>query len=345
MNILLVVGGDSTERDVSLDSGKSIFEALHKLGHNVLVADPAHAEVEPTADASVFFGDASIKTEPTILTTDRYVARQNFAAVMARFQELGCEVVFNALHGGVGEDGTFQALLDYMGIRYTGSGALSCAMAMNKDLSKRLVAHSGVPVARQIFVDSSPHEQVAVDEEVMATLSLPVVVKPNQEGSSVGVTIVHTRNELSEAIEAAKVFGGPYLIEEFIAGAEVTVAVLDEQELPLLEIRPKEGFYDYRNKYQPGSCDYLVPAPLDRPTSDAIAASARSAYRALCCGGYARVDFRVRDDGAHFFLEANTLPGMTSASLFPKAARGAGIEYSNLVETILRLSIRDDALL
>jgi len=342
LNVMLIVGGDSAERDVSLDSGKSIHEAIRELGHRVVVADPLHPEIKPTEDPDVFFGDARIKNEPPRVGLERFVARRGFITVLNEFEMLGCDVVFNALHGGAGENGTFQAVLDYMGIPYTGSGACASAVAMNKELAKRIVSRDGVPVAKQLFVEPPNHNTIDIESRVMDTPSLPAVVKPNQEGSSVGVTIVHTKEQLAEAITSSSSFGGPYLIEEYIEGTEVTAARLDGMELPLLEIRPQKGFYDYRNKYTSGACEYLVPAPLDEKVADAIARSAHVAYKALGCRGYARVDFRLTPEGDHCFLEVNTLPGMTSNSLVPKAAKAVGIEFAELVDRILRLSMPGD---
>jgi D-alanine-D-alanine ligase len=338
LNVFLVVGGDSAERDVSLDTGKGVHDALMKLGHRAVVADPERPHIGASEDPTEFFSDTAIKSRPPDLSAGAREGRCDFVALLGKFAELGCDVVFNALHGGAGEDGTFQAVLDYMGIRYTGSGHCAAAVSMNKNMSKQLVAHAGVHVARQIFVDSPPHESVVIDDRVLSTLSLPVVVKPNQEGSSVGVTIVRSKDELERAFREAKQFG-PYLVEKFIPGREVTASILDDADLPLIEIVPKQGFYDYQNKYQPGSCEYLVPAPLPDETTDAIVDSARAAYRALGCAGYARVDFRLSDDGDHFFLEVNTLPGLTSSSLVPKAARAVGIDYTELIDRILRLSM------
>ena len=336
--ILLVAGGDSAERDVSLDSGRNVYRALRDLGYRVLVADPMYPDIEPSEDPEPFFGTEGIKDRPPVLVQDRYVSRQAFMKVLSRFDHLGCDVVFNGLHGGAGEDGTFQAVLDYLGIRYTGSRSCASQVAMNKELSKRLVSLDHVPLAKHLFIRSDESDPRSVESEVMDKLSLPVVVKPNREGSSVGVTIVTTREELADAIEEARLFGGAYLVEEYIAGSEVTAAVMDGEELPLVEIRPKEGFYDYRNKYQAGSCDYIVPAELDRAHSDAIARSARAAYRAIGCRGYARVDFRVSQAGRHYFLEVNTLPGLTASSLFPKAVGAVGIAYTDMIDRILKLA-------
>ncbi len=345
LNVMLIAGGDSAERDVSLDSSKSIHEAICELGHHVFVADPLHPEIKPTEDPAVFFDDARIGREPPKLGPERFIARKNFMPILNEFEILGCDIVFNGLHGGVGEDGTFQAVLDYLGIPYTGSGASASMLAMNKRLAKRIVSHNKVPVAKQLYVEPPGHTNIPdIESRVMKTPSLPAVVKPNHEGSSVGVTIVHTREQLAKAIEAASAFGGPYLIEEYIDGLEITAARLDGVELPLLEIRPKAGFYDYRNKYTSGACEYLVPAPIEGDVADAVRRSASSAYKALGCKGYARVDFRLTSGGDHYFLEVNTLPGMTSNSLVPKAAKAVGIEFPELIDRILHLSLPGERL-
>ena len=342
LKVLLLVGGDSPESDVSIDSGKSVFHALQDLGHDVLVADPRRPDIRPTEDPSEFFASAKIGTAPPEFGSDRFTARRDFTKTLSTFDTLGCDVVFNALHGGAGEDGTIQAVLDYLGIAYTGCGARACAVAMDKDLSKRVVSRAGVPVAKHIYIDSPAQKVTSIDKKVMDALTFPVVVKPNNEGSSVGVTIVSTGDELEAAIRGAKKFDGPYMIEKFVAGGEITAAVMDGTKLPLLEIRPKDGFYDYRNKYQPGSCEYIVPAPLDDATTAWVASSVETAYHALGCTGYARIDFRLSTSGEHYFLEANTLPGLTANSLFPKAARAAGIDYPDMIERILRLALPAD---
>ena len=339
LNVMLVIGGDSAERDVSLESGASVFGALHDLGHRVVVTDPLHPEIAPTEDPGAFFEGAEIGAEPPRLGRERFTARKNFLAALGGFDLLGCDIVFNCLHGGAGEDGTFQAVLDYLGIPYTGSGASASMLAMDKSLSKRVVSRDHVPVARELLIDRPDHDVVDIESRVMKTPSLPAVVKPNSEGSSVGVTVVHTPEELAAAIRDAASFGGPYLIEEYIEGRELTVSMLDGIELPLIEIRPKKGFYDYKNKYTKGACEYLVPAPLGKRVADAVARSASAAYHALGCRGYSRVDFRLTPQGEHYFLEVNTLPGMTSQSLVPKAARAVGIEFPELIDRILHLAM------
>lgn len=337
--ILLIVGGDSAERDVSLETGKEVYKALHALGHHVLVADPMRTELEASVDPSPFFEKSRIGEKPPVIGRERYRCRTGFLENLSHYDRLGCDLVFNALHGGSGEDGTFQAVLEYLGIRFTGSGSVACALAMNKEISKRIASLAGVPSAKHVFMDGSESGDPSVEERVLSELAFPVVVKPNREGSSVGVTVVASRERLAAALDEARAFGPEILIEEYIPGCEVTAAVIDHEELPLIEIRPRDGFYDYRNKYQGGTCDYLVPAPLDRKVADAVSRSARQFYRALGCRGYARIDFRVTEGGRHCLLECNTLPGLTSHSLVPKAAKAVGIDYTQLVKRILDLSM------
>lgn len=337
LKVLLVVGGDSMERDVSLDSSRAIDHAIRELGHDVLVCDPHRPHIKPTGDAAVFFEKTGVDTKPPEFEADPFTARRRFIHTLTTFEELGCDVVFNGLHGGTGEDGTFQAVMDYVGIPYTGSGMTACAIAMDKSLSKHLVAKYGVTVAPEIYVEDP--KQAPTTDHIIDTLGLPVVVKPNHEGSSVGVTVVTERDALTQAIEAASVYDGHYMIEQFIDGKEITVGMLDGADLPVLEIRPKEGFYDYANKYQAGACEYLVPAPLDEPVTAAVKKASNTAYKMMGCRGYARIDFRLSFDNEPYFLEANTLPGMTANSLVPKAARAAGIDFAELVDRVLHLSL------
>ncbi|NIM19242.1 MAG: D-alanine--D-alanine ligase [Candidatus Latescibacteria bacterium] len=337
--ILFLVGGDSPERDVSIESGKSMYEALKKKGYKVIVADPGRPEIPPTEDPAKMFEASQITAEPPIIGENIFASRAAFLEYLCGFEKLQFDVVFNALHGGVGEDGTLQACLDFLGISYTGSGALACALAMNKSLSKHLVSSRGVPLAEGFVIKEDELEMADIEQRIQDEVGFPVVIKPNQQGSSVGVSIVDEPGGLHEAFSKAAPLDRAFLVERYIEGTEVTASILGNEALPLLEIRTKEGFYDYRNKYTPGANEYLVPAPIDAKTTEAIQTSALRAYHALGCRAYARVDFRLAKDCRHYFLEINTLPGMTASSLVPKAAKAAGIDFSELVERILHLSL------
>lgn len=339
LTVLVLAGGDSAEREVSLDSARGMAEAALEAGHRVLVADPARAELEPSDDWSPIFGDASIGETPPDVIDDVYGARKGFVKSLANYETYGIDVVLNGLHGGAGEDGTVQAVLDFVGIPYTGSGAGACALAMDKYRSKHIVQSVGVPVAKSVYITRSTPAAGDIEGTVRENLPLPVVVKPNSQGSSVGLSVVASHKDLAEAAEKAFRLDDHIVIEEYIAGREITAAVLDIEDLPLLEIRPVSGLYDYFHKYQSGASEYLVPAPLDETVAAAIAESARRAFTMLGCSVYGRVDFRLGEDGQHCFLEVNTLPGMTALSLVPKAAKNIGIGYTELVDRILRLSL------
>jgi D-alanine-D-alanine ligase len=340
LTVLVLAGGDSAERDVSLDSGLGMAKAVQELGHHVLVADPARPDIAPTEDLSKIFGDATIDETPPEVIDDVFGARADFLQTLAAYKQHGVDIVLNGLHGGVGEDGTIQAVLDYIGIPYTGSGAAACALAMDKHRAKMLAETVGVPVPKGRLLNRVESTAKTIAQTVRENLSLPVVVKPNNQGSSVGLTVVASIKDLDDAVAKAFRFDDKILIEEYIAGAEITVAMLEgEVAPPVLEIRPKSGLYDYYHKYQSGASDYLVPAPLDKAVAEAISESAGRAFSVLGCQVYGRVDLRLGNDGRHFLLEVNTLPGMTALSLVPKAAKAAGIGYAELVSRILRLSL------
>jgi D-alanine-D-alanine ligase len=340
LSVFVLAGGDSAERDVSLDSARGLAQAAVELGHRVLVADPARTGVAPTEDLAGFFGGVKIDEKPPEVSTAVFAARGAFLETLSHYKKRGIDVVLNGLHGGVGEDGTIQAVLDYIGIPCTGSGAAACALAMDKYRSKLLVKTAGVPVPAGLFFNRAATPAATITQSVRDNFSLPVVVKPNNQGSSVGLTVVESIENLDEAIARAFHLDENILIEEYIAGREITVAILEgEGTLPVMEIRPRSGLYDYYHKYQSGASEYLVPAPLDGAVADAIGESARHAFHLLGCKVYGRADFRLADDGRHFLLEVNTLPGMTALSLVPKAAKAAGIEYAELVSRILRLSL------
>jgi D-alanine-D-alanine ligase len=340
LTILLLAGGDSAERDVSLDSSRGMAEALRANGYRVLIADPARPEIAPTKDGAVIFGDTAIDAEPPSIADDIYAPRREFARAAAGFPDLGVDVVFNGLHGGAGEDGTVQAVLDFIGIPYTGSGAEASALAMDKHRAKHLAASVGVPVPKGISIDKSSVAAGTLEQTVRETVGVPCVVKPNSQGSSVGLTVVASFQQLDEAAARAFALDDTVIVERYIEGREITQAFLEGvPEAPVLEIRPKSGLYDYFHKYQSGSSEYLVPAPIPSEVAAAIQESARRTVYALGLSVYARIDFRLDNDNNHYLLEANTLPGMTSTSLVPKSLAHVGVDYNELIDRILRLSL------
>jgi D-alanine-D-alanine ligase len=247
-----------------------------------------------------------------------------------RLQEAGVQVAFIALHGRYGEDGTVQGLLELLQIPYTGSGVLASSMAMNKLVTKQVLMHHGVGTPA-FAVYRKGNDQVAF---VAARQTYPLVAKPAREGSTIGVSIVRDAEGLRAGLEEALRHDDLVLVEEFIAGAEVTVGVLGEQPLPVIQVVPKGGFYDYQSKYTPGQTEYLLPAPLPAAVYARLQTEAVAACQALDCRGAARVDFMVRGEEL-FCLEVNTIPGMTETSLLPKAAGAAGIPFDELVLRIL----------
>lgn len=337
--VLVLAGGDSAERDVSLDSARGIAKALREAGYRVLVADPSRPDITPDENDTEIFAHAGINTEPPEVEDD-FADRAEFTRVLTGYQSYGIDVVFNGLHGGTGEDGTLQAVMEYLGIPFTGSRAAGSALAMDKHRSKHLAAAAGVPVPRGIRFEQMVLATGTLEAMVRETLSPPLVVKPNAQGSSVGLSIVKDFEQIDAAAAAAFAVDTAILVEEYIDGREITLAYLEGQNgIPVLEIRPKSGLYDYRHKYQSGHSEYLVPAPIDASVANAIAQSTRQVIHALGLSIYARVDYRLDADGQHFLLEANTLPGMTSTSLVPKMCEAIGVDYVELCDRIVRLSL------
>ena len=248
----------------------------------------------------------------------------------------GSDVLFLAVHGGAGEGGTLQAVLDVIGVPYTGSGQLASALAMDKDLSKRLFRAAGVPVPAWFMAPVAP-------EDVKTGLGWPVIVKPSKQGSSVGLTLVRKPPDLDAAVQLALRYDDEVMVEQFIPGKELTVGVLGDVPLPVGEIVPKHELFDYESKYTPGMSEETFPAKIATALARQLQEYAMVAHRALKLGGYSRVDFRVSPDGDIFCLEANSLPGMTRTSLFPQAARAAGIEFPEMCERICQLARNNTA--
>lgn len=327
MKIAVLMGGTSAERDVSLASGLGIVKALRERGHEVHAVDTARGHVAPEDEAQLL-PDGVHAAPPEDLS-----ATLDPLHLIDVPQVRGADVAFLALHGGMGEDGTLQALLDLAGIRYTGSGPLGSGIAMDKDVSKRLFRDAQVPTLPW-RVARAP--DFAYDPDTIEDLiGLPLVVKPSRQGSSVGIHVVTEAHQLEPAVRDAAKYDTEVMIERYAKGRELTVGILGDQALPPVEIRPKKGIYDYHSKYTPGMTEYLCPAPLDEETVAQMQAYALRAFKVLKLSGYARIDFILAREQL-WCLEANTLPGMTATSLLPKAAAAAGLTYPDLCERIVR---------
>jgi D-alanine-D-alanine ligase len=253
-------------------------------------------------------------------------------------REVRGQIAFIALHGPGGEDGTIQGMLEVIRIPYTGSGVQACAVAMDKAMTKILLEQSGVPVPRGFLL--AQHDR---RKPLPKGFKVPLVVKPVSEGSTLGITIVRKSRNLQKALDAAFVYGPAALIEEYIDGREFTVGILNDKALPVVEIIPQGGFYDFAAKYTPGATVYKAPAPLPGRTAKLLQALALQAHRRLGCRGATRVDFRLDRKGRPFVLELNTVPGMTETSLLPMAAKAARLSYEDMVEAILESALAREA--
>jgi D-alanine-D-alanine ligase len=240
------------------------------------------------------------------------------------------DVAFICLHGRLGEDGTIQGLLEVMGIPYTGSGVLASALAMNKTAAKVVFSANGLTVARYVVLRGSD-----TFDEALAGFGYPLVVKPSQEGSSVGVSLVKNPADLPQAVASAFRYDDEVLVEEYIKGREIQVGILSDRAIGAIEIVPKREFYDFEAKYTDGMAEHICPAPLDKPIYDKVMQQGELAHSVLGCSGYSRVDFLVTDSGECYLLEVNTLPGMTALSLLPEIAHHAGYGFTDLVEEIV----------
>jgi D-alanine-D-alanine ligase len=330
------MGGTSSERDVSLASGLRIAEALRTRGHTVAAVDTAKGALSEDDERRTIAGGVVKQLPPTPEELARMKA-ESVAETAARLPKRGdCDVAFLALHGGSGEDGTIQALLDLAGVPYTGSGHMASALAMDKDLSKHLMRAHDVTTADWLMAND-PTSLPDV-EQVVSALGLPLIVKPSKQGSTVGLSIVKERSQLVPAITEAFKHDDEVMLEQFIAGRELTVSILGDRALPVGEIISKKEIYDYEAKYTPGMAEEIFPAALREAEVAAVQEQAQRTFSALKLSGCARIDFRMTTDGQFYCLEANTLPGMTATSLVPQAAAAAGISFPELCERIALLA-------
>lgn len=336
MKIVVLAGGLSPERDVSLASGALISNALIAKGHDVMLLDlylgTNNPDIEPVcinAGTGHRFSYTVPETEPDLEAIRARVPHQDTLigeGVLALCGE--ADAVFLALHGSIGENGKLQAVLDVHGIRYTGTGYIGSLLAMDKDLSKRLMAaaHILTPAWQRLDLQAN---------EIPASVSYPCVVKPCSCGSSVGVTMAQNAEDLQNALVLARKYEDTVIIEERIEGREFSVGILAGRALPVIEIKPVTGFYDYKNKYQKGLTEEICPAELSPEMRELLQSSALRVYETLRLGFYSRVDFIVDKFGRAHCLEANTLPGMTPTSLLPQEASAEGIPYEELCEQIV----------
>ena len=341
MNITVLMGGTSAERNVSLASGLRIVEALRARGHDVRAVDPARDVISAAEEGRLRSGGVP-SVPPTVAELEE-LARHAVTASLGSMSEVrDADVVFLALHGGEGEDGTVQALLDMAGVRYTGSGRLASALAMDKDLSKRLFRTAGVQTADWLMAppaaDAGGPAWDAFAQQAGA-LGSKVVVKPSKQGSTVGLSVVTEPAALRAAVVEARRYDDEVMVERFIAGREFTVGVLGDQALPVGEIIASKEIYDYECKYTAGMAREEFPARISDAERDEMQRQALAAFRVLKLRGYARIDFRMTAAGECYCLEANTLPGMTELSLIPQGAAAAGIAFAELCERVVRLAV------
>ena len=350
MKIVVLSGGNSTERDVSLVTGKGVYQALKRNGHKVVLLDPFLGI--DNVDVNNIFEDARDWSEgitsvsrlnPDLTYINSLKGDQkgffgnNVLAICAE-----ADIVFMALHGANGEDGRIQATFDLMGIKYTGTDYLSAAICMDKNSTKHFFISGGVKTPRADVVFKPADFDAAYEKECLAkaeAVGLPVIVKTCCGGSSVGVNYVYSKEELMLAIKSSLQYGDSALIEQLIVGREFTCGVIDGKALPIVEIAPKEGTYDYTNKYQAGATVETCPAQISAELTAAIQAEAEKAFKVLNLRTYARIDFMVDGDDNPYCLEANTLPGMTPTSLLPQEAAAVNIGYDELCEKIIESSL------
>jgi D-alanine-D-alanine ligase len=332
VRVCVLLGGTSAERDVSIASGLRVMAALRARGHEVTAVDPATGSLSEEQLATLLPSGVQ-RAWPTPETLERLRASALGPALGTLPAIRSADVVFNALHGGDGENGTVQAILDSARVRYTGSGALGSALAMDKDLAKAVFRSAGVTTPNWLMAPVSA-------DHVEEALGFPVIVKPSKQGSTVGLSLVRERSALGSAIAQAFEHDDEVMLEEFIAGREITVGVLGDHPLPVGEIVSKNELYDYEAKYTPGMAREVFPADLSPETTAQAQLLAHRAFRALKLRGYARIDFRLSADGTLYCLEANTNPGLTDLSLIPQAAAAAGIPFDVLCDRIVQLASR-----
>ena len=343
MRIVVLAGGTSTERDVSISSGLLVSAALREKGHEVVLLDVFKGYEQDICDVDALFKQNysftdSIKVGDTISDIEEVREQRRDKSNRWLGENIidicACaDIIFLALHGGAGENGQIQATLDLLGLKYTGSGYLGSALAMNKGVSKSVLVQHNVLTPKGSVYKSA--------ETAMSWDCFPCVVKPCSGGSSIGITIAQNADEYKDSVKEAFGYGeNEIVVEEYIKGREFSVGLLGGRALPPIEIIPEEGFYDYKTKYQAGAARDVCPADITKDEDRTMRSAAEAAYEALHLESYARIDFILTEDGKAYCLEANTLPGMTPTSLLPQEAKAEGTEYADLCEKIIDISLK-----
>ncbi len=345
LRVAVLMGGVSTERDVSFSSGRQVLEGLDPDKYDAFGVDAA---LMPGSRIDVCYGandeiGAIVEAREALRTSGRVGGMELILSDDPRVQP---DLVFVVLHGKYGEDGTIQGLLDLLNVPYTGSGVLASSLAMDKGMTKRIFTSAGIRTPE--CVEFSTKRGVPGEQELLqavGTLAYPLIVKPSRQGSTIGMTKITEASQLHPAVTEAALYDSQIVVERFIEGTELTVAVLGNEEayaLPVIEIVPNKGFYDYEAKYTPGATEEIVPARIGEEDTKRVQSIAVAAHKALGCSGASRVDF-ILSAGEMYALEVNTIPGMTPTSLLPRAAEAAGISFSSLLDRIVEYALEDKA--
>lgn len=336
MKIALLLGGLSTERDISIRSGFSIFKALSNQGYEVISIDPAMGLKGYCLDENDIL---NLPKFNQIENPEKLLKNYLLPLTDPRFNEF--DVAFISLHGKYGEDGTIQSMLEMIGIPYTGSGPLSSALSMDKNKSKIIFAFNGIKTPYWVTLTKDDIGNFELYKDIREEFGKTIVFKPNDQGSTVGTTIILDGNLdsiHSACLEASK-YSNTIIVERYIKGREITVGILGDTPLPIVEIVPEGGFYDFMHKYTKGKTEYICPADISEDITEFTQQMALSAFEALGCKGFARADFRLNEEGEPFILEINTIPGLSDLSLLPMAAKEFGIDFPELCKKIIDLAL------
>lgn len=332
MKIGVILGGLSTERDISIKSGISVFKALKEINHNPILIDPA------LGNDGFFYSLEEVEKIPCFseLDKEKYNPKKYLESLSnPKFDEI--DFAFVVLHGRYGEDGTIQTLLEFKGIPYSGSNPKASSIGMDKNLSKIIFAATGIPTPRWTILRDDEVDNFELCDDLRNEFGKKMVIKPNDQGSTVGTSIILDGNldEIHLALKKAAEYSKTIIVENYIEGKEITVGIVGDQALPVIEIIPQSGFYDFEHKYTKGKTEYICPAELPDDVTEFLQDLAITAFKVIGCNGFARVDFRLTDDFQPYVLEINTIPGFTETSLVPKAAMALGIGFPELCQMII----------